>query len=114
MKVVVTSIKLKSVWQYFKLTYLAMHIVRQTKTEKGFLGMKSRGFGKLHFTLSAWETAEDMERFVRSGAHQEAMKHTKELASELRFYNYDAAEMPGWEEAKKLLAEKGRVIIPKQ
>ena len=114
MKIVITSIKLRSVWQYFKLTYLAMHIVKQTKMEKGFLGMKSRGFGKLHFTLSAWESTEDMERFVHSGAHLEAMKHTKELASELRFYNYDAAAMPRWDEAKKLLSENGRIITPKQ
>ncbi|MBE2217104.1 MAG: DUF4188 domain-containing protein [Ignavibacteria bacterium] len=114
MKVVVTSIKLKSVWQFFKLTYLAMHIVKQTKKEKGFLGMKNRGFGKLHFTLSVWESTEDMERFVHSGAHLEAMKHTKELASELKFYHYDAAVMPGWDEAKRLLAEKGRSIVPKQ
>lgn len=114
MKIVITSIELKSVWKYFKLTYLAMHIVKQCKSEKGFLGMKNRGFGKLHFTLSAWESVEDMERFVHSGAHLEAMKHTRELASELRFYNYDAAAMPAWDEAKKLLAEKGRIISPKK
>lgn len=113
MKIVVTSIKLNSIWQYFKLTYLAMHIVKQCKTEKGFLGMKNRGFGKLHYTLSAWESAEDMERFVHRDAHLEAMKHTRELASELRFYNYDAASMPSWDEAKRLLAENGRIFSPK-
>lgn len=114
MKIVVTSIELRSIWQYFKLTYLAMHIVKQCKKEKGFLGMKSRGFGKLHFTLSAWESAEDMERFVHSGAHLEAMKHTKELASELKFYNFDSTEMPKWSEAKALLMEKGRTIRPRK
>lgn len=113
MKIVITSIELKSIWKYFKLTYLAMHIVRQTKNEKGFLTMKSRGFGRLHFTLSAWETAEDMKRFVNSGAHLEAMKRTKELANELRFYNYESDSLPGWEEAKNTLFEKGRVIKPK-
>jgi hypothetical protein len=110
MIVSVTSIKLKSVWLYFRLTYLAMFIVKQTKSQKGFFKMKNRGFGKLHFTLSAWKSSEDMKNFVHSGAHSDAMKRSRELADELRFYSFETEQMPSWAEAKKLLMTKGRIL----
>ncbi len=110
MFVTVTSIKLKSVWLYFKLTYNAMHIVKQCKAETGFIKMKNTGFGYNHFTLSLWKTEEDLKRFAKSGAHLEAMKLSRSIATEIRTYTYKADEMPAWGEAKTLLAEKGKVI----
>lgn len=110
MFVTVTSLKLKSVWLYFKLTYNAMHIVKQCKTETGFIKMKNTGFGYNHYTLSLWKTEENLKRFARSGAHLIAMKMSRSIATEIRTYTYKADEMPAWREAKALLAEKGKVL----
>lgn len=110
MFVTVTSIRLKSVWLYFKLTYNAMHIVRQCKTEAGFIKMKNTGFGYLHYTLSMWKTEDDLKRFAKSGAHLAAMKLSKSLAAEIRTYTFRSDEIPGWKEAKALLNEKGKVL----
>lgn len=111
MIVTVTSIKLKSVWYYFRLTMFGYKIVKQLKNEKGFIKMKNTGFGYDHFTASAWQTEEDLKRFSKSGAHAEAMKHSKEIASEVRTYTYSADSFPGWKETKELLNEKGKTIL---
>ncbi len=113
MHITVTSIKLRSVWLFFKLSLNGMRILKQTKTEKGFIKMKNTGFGYLHYTMSMWESPEDIKRFARSGAHLAAMKQTKELATEVKIYTYPASQMPSWKQAKELLNEKGRVLTYK-
>jgi hypothetical protein len=110
MYITVTSIKLRSVWYFFKLSLNGMQILKQTRTEKGFIKMKNTGFGYLHYTLSAWESEGDIKRFARSGAHANAMKQSKDLSTEIKIYTYQAAEMPGWKEAKELLNAKGRTL----
>jgi len=75
--------------------------------------MKNTGFGYLHFTLSAWETTEDLKRFAREGAHLNAMKKSSTLATEIRTYTYQGDRFPGWKEAKKTLFEKGKVLTLK-
>ena len=72
--------------------------------------MKNTGFGYMHYTLSAWKSEEDLKRFAHSGAHKEAMKQTKQLATEIKIYTYQGSEFPSWEEAKQLLNEKGKKL----
>lgn len=108
MVITVTSLRLRRLWGFFKMSYLAMHIVRQTKTQPGFIAMKNTGFGYLHFTLSVWESAEAAQRFAHSGAHQAAMKQSRSLAAEIRIYTYESNHIPNWKEAKELLLTNGK------
>lgn len=72
--------------------------------------MENIGFGYLHYTLSVWETEEDLRHFAREGAHLSAMKKSSALATEVRTYTYLSDTWPGWKEAKVRLLEKGRVL----
>lgn len=110
MIITVTSIKLRSVWYYFKLTMLAFKIVKQLKSEKGFIKMKNTGFGYDHYTLSVWQSTEDLKRFSRSGAHAEAMKHTKHIAREVKTHTYNSDSLPNWKEVKKLLTGNAKIL----
>lgn len=110
MVVSITSIRLRSLWKFFQLSYYALQIVRQTKQEKGFISLKNMGFGYLHYTLTAWESEEDLRRFARSGAHLESMKKSSVLAREIRTYSYESDKLPGWTEARRLLSEHGKVF----
>lgn len=107
--VTVTSIRLKSVWYFFRLSLFGLKISRQAKSEKGFIKMKNTGFGYDHYTLSVWESEEDIKRFARSGMHLEAMRQTGSIASEVRTYTYLTNTLPGWKEVKKLLKDKGKI-----
>ena len=110
MFVTVTSLKLRKLWGFFRMSYLSMHVVRQTKQQKGFVSMQHTGFGYLHFTLSAWESEEDIKNFARSGAHLAAMKVSRSLSSEIRIYTFQAEEIPNWKDAKQLLFERGKIL----
>lgn len=114
MVITVTSIKLRNVWYYFKLALLAFRIVKQTKNEKGFIKLKNTGFGYYHYTLSVWESETDLKRFARTGAHSEAMKQSKHLATEIRTYTYSSDVLPDWKQVKALLSEKVKVLNFKQ
>ncbi len=107
--VTITSIRLKSVWYFFRLSLFGLKISHQAKSEKGFIKMKNTGFGYDHYTLSVWESEEDINRFVRSGMHLEAMRKTGSIASEVRTYTFRTSALPEWNEVKKLLKDKGRI-----
>ena len=111
MVITITSLELRHWWNFFKLSLWGLKIVRQTKTQKGFIEMKNTGFGYLHFTLSVWETEADVKNFARSGAHLEAIKQSRKLATEIRIYTFHSEEIPDWKEAKRLLFERGKVFL---
>lgn len=110
MRITLTSIQLRSVWQFFELSNHGRKIQGQAKKTPGFVKMKNSGCGRLHFTLSVWESEAAMRAFVRSGAHLEAMQRSAALSHEIRTYTYEADAIPGWKEAKRLLLENGKVL----
>jgi heme-degrading monooxygenase HmoA len=112
MVITITSIKLRSLWKFFALSFYALQIVRQAKTQKGFLKLRSTGFGYLHYTLTSWETEEDLRAFARSGAHLQSMKKSSALSTEIRTCTYNPGNdsLPTWREARTILNEKGKVL----
>ncbi len=110
MMATITSLRLRSLWGFFKLSWLALKITQQAKTEIGFLAMKNTGFGYLHYTATLWQSEEDLKRFSKSGAHAIAMKHSSALATEICTYTFPTKELPDWKEAKQLLGQKGRLL----
>jgi hypothetical protein len=110
MVITATSIRLRSIWGFFRLSLFGLNIVRQLKTQPGFLKMRNGGFGYLHYTLTAWESEEAMRAFVKTGAHLTAMKSSRALSTEIRTYTFVADSMPSWKEARRLLAAHGKVL----
>lgn len=72
--------------------------------------MKNTGWGYDHYTLSVWETEEDIRRFYKQGAHLNAMKQSKEIATEVRTFHYTSETLPSWKEVRDILEEKGKVM----
>ncbi len=108
MIITLTSIKLKSAWFFFKLSWYGLNISLQCKKAPGFLLIKNTGFAYDHFTMSAWKSETDMKAFARSGAHLTAMKQSAQLANEIRTYTYEGDKLPTWKEAKELLNQKSK------
>lgn len=108
MKATITSIELRGPLKFFALGKGAAKIARQLKTTncKQF---KKHGFWTKQYTMTLWNSEEEMKAFAYSGAHLEVMKSSKEIAKEIRSITIDATELPNWKEAKKLL-EGGKVI----
>ena len=110
MIITVTSIRLRSIWYFFKLSLFGLRITRQLKTEKGFLRLKNTGFGYRHYTMSVWKSEEDLKRFSHTGAHHQAMKQSRSIALEIRTYTFSDERIPPWKEVRELLSEKGKVL----
>ncbi len=106
----VTSIRLRSLWKFFALSYNGMMIVKQTRSQPGFIRMKNTGFGYDHYTLSVWEDQKSLREFAKSGAHLDAMKKSALLATEIRTFSYESDRIPDWKEVKQLLQNNGKVF----
>lgn len=104
----ITSIKLKHPWKFFSVSYHGFKIIKQLKTTN-CLANKTRGFWRLHYTMTLWEDQNQIAEFVKSGAHLNAMKTAKSLAQEIRTVSFSGTELPNWKSAKKKL-QKGKLI----
>ena len=102
MKATITSIELKSPFKFFLLSAKALQIIRQLRTTncKEF---KKRGLWTTHYTMTLWNSEEELQDFANSGAHLAAMRDSKKIAKEIRTLTIDAATLPSWREAKELL-----------
>ena len=109
MMVTITSIKLKSPWKFFALSYNALKIIRQLENTN-YLQKKARGIWTLHYTITSWKSEQDLKAFAKSGAHLEAMKVSADIADEIRTHTYEAESFPSWKEAKALLSQYGKVL----
>jgi hypothetical protein len=111
MIITITSLRLRSLWQFFRLSWFGFKIYQKAKGQKGNLLMHNTGFGYMHYTLSAWENEEAMRAFAYHGSiHTDAMKESRKLSTEIKTYTYQAEQVPDWKTAKRLVAEKGKVL----
>lgn len=108
MKATITSIELKGPLKFFALSSSALQIIRQLRTTncKDF---KKRGIWTTHYTMTLWNTEDELKHFASSGAHLEAMKAGKRIAKEIRTVTIDADSLPNWKEAKRIL-KKAKAI----
>lgn len=64
----------------------------------------------MHYTISAWETEDDLKQFAyRGNKHTSAMKKSSRIASEIMTYTYLSDNFPDWKTALPLLKSKGRL-----
>ena len=104
MKVTITSIELKGPLNFFALSAKALSIMKQLKSTQ-YKDFKKKGIWTTHYTMTLWNSEEELKEFARSGAHLDAMKKSKAIAKEIRTYTYDADKLPSWKEAIRLLDE---------
>lgn len=110
MVVTITSLRLRSLWGFFRLSWNGLKISLQARRSPGFIAMKNTGSGYLHHTLSLWEDEKSAKAFAHSGAHLAALQEGASLASEIRILTYPADALPSWPEAKARVAEQGRAF----
>ncbi len=108
MIVSITSIKLKGPFAFFPLSLRALRIVQQLRSTK-CKEFRKRGIWTTHYTMTLWDNKQNMDEFVRSSAHLEAMKASSGFAREIRLYTYEGTTLPKWPDAIRLL-ENGKVL----
>lgn len=102
MKATITSIELKGPFKFFALSLKGLKIMNQLKSTR-CKEFKKTGIWTKHYTMTLWNTEDELKEFARGGAHLEAMKHGGQIAKEIRSITIDADRLPSWTEARKLL-----------
>ena len=59
----------------------------------------------VYWTITTWDSRESMMKFRNSGAHLEAMKELRNIASKAKSGHWEADEKPGWKEAWIMMLE---------
>ena len=102
MKATITSIELRGPFKFFALSATALKILKQLRATN-YKDFKKKGVWTTHYTMTLWNTEEELKEFAHSGAHLEAMRNSGKIAKEIRTITIDAEILPDWDEAKKLL-----------
>ncbi|MDX1958258.1 MAG: DUF3291 domain-containing protein [Leptospiraceae bacterium] len=84
---------------------------KEIHSNNGFLGISIRRqlFQRKAWTMTVWESEEDMDNFVYSGTHKKAMKDAFDAMVSTRFARVELTfkEIPiSWEKAEKFLDER--------
>lgn len=109
MFVTITFIKLKSPLKFFELSYNAMKIMRRLR-DTTCRSYKAQGFWTKHYTMTLWESIENLKSFAKSGAHLDAMKRSAAISKEIRTLTAGASALPSWKEAKVMLFKDGKML----
>ncbi len=92
---------------YIKFWSLAIPTFRQAQVANGNLYRAVKKVNGYQCTITAWESREVMLVFMRSGAHLKAMKAFHKIATG-KTYGYEGDTIPTFDEAFKILQEKGK------
>ena len=107
----VTRLRVRSM-RFLPFFFLnALRSQRQVKASPGFLSgalLPDRGWA--FWTMTAWDCAESMRRFMSSGAHKAAMPGLLEWCDEASAVHWEQAEgaLPTWVEADRRMRAEGR------
>jgi hypothetical protein len=107
----ITGLEVASYWMFPRFMSLTMPAIQQARVAPGNVRADTNRIDGIMHTLTAWNSRDEMLKYVRSGSHLEAMKNTKKVASYAKTYSYESDTIPTWPEARKLWEEHGRIYM---
>ena len=57
---------------------------------------------KVWYTMTLWESENEIDAFYRKGKHLEAMKQSKKFSSKIQFKRINQVDLISWKNAKNL------------
>lgn len=105
----ITGLRLRGVWHYPRFIRHAVRSMAQARAAPGNLSAEARFIDGVHHTLSVWTSHEAMRAYLTAGAHLEAMKVYRRIATG-KVHGYVTAEPPDWPDARRLWREHGRPV----
>lgn len=106
-----TRLRIRSVRFLPLFALYTLRTLRQVKSSPGFQdGALLPDRSWTFWTLTAWNSQEDMRRYMTSGAHKTAMPKLMDWCDEasVAHWQQDEAALPSWEEADRRMRSTGR------
>ena len=110
----VTRLRLRSLRFFPAFFWITRSSARQARRAPGCLGIRLRKTRGLTFwTLSAWESEQEMAVFRGQSPHREAMARLPQWCDEASVAHWieEAAEWSSWDRAARRLQEQGRLSL---
>lgn len=105
----ITGLELKRIWHAPRFWRHAMASMAQARAADGCHAADSRTIKGVHHTLSVWSSRQAMLAYMRSGAHLDAMKAFRSIATG-KTYGFEADHIPDWSDVHRLWHEHGRDV----
>ena len=100
----VTGLQLKSILYYPRFIIHAVPSSIQAEKAEGNVIAKTMARNGIQHTLTVWENRQAMLKYMRAGAHLQAMKITNQVSAPegTKVYGYESDTIPTWDEALEL------------
>jgi hypothetical protein len=107
----ITRLRIRSVRFMLFFIFYTFRSLQQVKKAPGFLGgqvLPDRSW--TFWTMTTWDSQENMRRFMTEGAHRAAMPRLLNWCDEASVVHWIQPEsgLPKWDEADKRMRESGR------
>jgi hypothetical protein len=109
----ITGLQVKTVFHYPLFFYYAIPSTTQAQSAPGNISASTKSIRGMEHTITVWEDRASMLKYLRKGAHLQAMKNSKWFGSYGKVYGYNTDTIPNWSDARQLWEEKGKVAFGK-
>jgi hypothetical protein len=105
----ITGLRVRHFWQAPIFWRHAIASMIQARAADGCLQAETRTIDGIHHTRSVWRDRAAMLVYLRAGAHLNAMKVFKRIATG-KTYGYETTQIPDWTEVHQLWHDRGREV----
>jgi hypothetical protein len=97
----VTGLQLKGLWYLPKFMKHAVQSTMQAQASQGNVSTRTNLRNGVRHTLTVWDNKTSMLRYMRAGAHAQAMRINNEISlpGKTKVYGYESDTIPTWDEA---------------
>ena len=105
----ITGLRLRGRRHLLRFWWHAIRSMAQARKAQGNLGAETRTIDGVHHTLSIWIDEQAMRTFLVSGAHRDAMKAFRAIATG-RTLGFTTNQPPDWEIAHRRWLSEAREV----
>ncbi len=103
----ITGLRLNGLLSAPRFWWHALGSMAQAKSAHGNLSADARSIDGIRHTLTVWTDEAAMRAYLVSGAHMDAMRAFRSIATG-KTIGFTSATVPTWAEARAIWEERGR------
>lgn len=103
----ITGLEIKRLWHTPRFWFHALRSMAQARRAQGNLSADVRQIHGVQHTVTTWKSRADMQAFVYSGAHGQAVKAFPKFATG-KTLGYPGKAPPPWDDVPAIWRERGK------